>query len=88
MGDLSREEFYNALSGLSKAMDGGFEGIHDRLDRLNGKTESQGNRLTAVETKIDERTGAGGKQGAMAGGIVAGIAALVELARHFLMAPK
>jgi hypothetical protein len=53
--ELSREEFYAALNGITKSVDSGFAGVHNRLDRLNGKTEAHGNRITAIETLMKER---------------------------------
>lgn len=55
------------------------DGLDDRLDTLNGRTRT-------VETKVavlEERTGNGSKQGAVAGGAVAGLLGLLELARHY-----
>ena len=52
---LEREEFYTALGALTRSMDTGFSGLNTRLDKLNGKTEAHGNRLTAIETREVER---------------------------------
>lgn len=34
---------------LTKLIEQGFDGVHERLDKLNGKTEDHGNRIAKLE---------------------------------------
>lgn len=56
------------------------QGVHDRLDELNGRTRASEQKIAVLE----DRSGDGRKGGMLAGGVVTGIAALAELVRHYL----
>lgn len=60
MAELAREEFYRAIDEVKAAMRDGFDGTHQRLDDLNGRTRTnevdigvlkdRGNRDTAARS--------------------------------------
>lgn len=81
MADLSKADLAEMKADLREYIKERCDGIDDRLDYANGRTRT-------LETKVavlEERSG--GKQGAVAGGIVAGIAGVFELLRHLLTKP-
>lgn len=45
MGDISRDEFNR----LYETLDGGFRGIHDRLDRQNGRIGQTEQKIAVLE---------------------------------------
>lgn len=79
--EISREEFYHALSALTRSIDSGFAGTNARLDRINGRVGATENKITAIETLMDERDKQAGKDNtARAGGFIGsavGAAALI-----------
>ena len=76
MADINRDEFENWMQVLREDI----HGVHERLDKLNGRTRTMENAVAVLQ----DRGADGRKQGAISGGIVAGAAALVEIARHLL----
>lgn len=58
--ELSREEFYHALSALSKSVDMGFEGVNRRLDSMNGQVREHGEAIAVLEDRgMQDNTGRG-----------------------------
>ncbi|MES2958117.1 MAG: hypothetical protein V4792_08010 [Pseudomonadota bacterium] len=54
--ELSREEFYHALGVLSKGMDRGFEGVNDRLDRINGQVNTHREEIAVLKDRGNRDT--------------------------------
>jgi len=86
--ELSREEFYTALGALGKSMETGFNGVHARLDRLNGKTERHGESIAALNAvqrvaaqvlEDDPPRHTSKRDSAIGGGIVAGVFGIIEI---------
>lgn len=86
--ELSRDEFYAALAGISKAVDSGFAGVHTRLDRLNGQTREHGQDIAVLKDRSRREQTAERKsrvkEGAIGGAVVTAVGALLEIARHYL----
>ncbi len=72
MTEISREE----LNRLYQALDAGFEGINDRLDRLNGTVREHDIKIGILEDR--------GHPAAWGGGLGALIVGVVEGARWML----
>lgn len=81
----SREEFYAALGGLSKAVDAGFAQINARLDRLNGKTETHGREIAALQERsrhVHRGESRSRRDGAIGGAIAGAVMAVIEVVRY------
>jgi hypothetical protein len=61
-GTITREDLREALRDMSAQMNRGFDGINDRLDTLNGKTDRHGSALAVHEERwqrLDRATSTG-----------------------------
>jgi hypothetical protein len=84
--ELSREEFYAALGGVTKAVDSGFAQVNARLDKLNGKTERHGEAIAAInavqrvaaQVLEDDPPRSSKKNSAIGAGVAAGVVVIVE----------
>lgn len=47
--DDDRFDLELALRGINRAMDIGFDGVHQRLDRLNGRVDRNEDRLNKID---------------------------------------
>ena len=50
---ITREECMMHTENLRSVLKEGFEGVHDRLDKLNGRTEKQGNEIAVLKILDD-----------------------------------
>lgn len=72
MADISREE----LERLYQTLDAGFNGVHSRLDELNGRTRKAENAIAVLEDR--------GHPAVWGGGIAGMVAAIAEIGKWFL----
>jgi hypothetical protein len=77
MAELSRDEFENWMRVLREDI----QGVHERLDGLNGRTRRVENKVSVLE----DRASAGRKEGAVAGGIAAVVVGAAELVRQWVI---
>lgn len=59
------------------------------LTEIKNDVKAQNGKVATLETRVallEERSG-GGKQGALAGGAVTGVAVLIEVLRHYMQRP-
>lgn len=77
--DVTNGELHRLMLANSRVLDE----IRADVKTQNGKVADHAVRLAVLE----ERSGGGGKQGAVAGGIVGGVVTLVEVLRHFFAKP-
>ncbi len=73
--DVQHEEFERWMHLLR----GDLQGVHARLDALNGRTRVAEERIAVLADRAHEAR----RSGAMGGGIVAAFAAAFELLRHY-----
>ena len=56
----------------------GIDGIHDRLDRMNGRVSESEQEIAVLKDRSDRAEKQGGLFGAIGGGIVTGIVLTVK----------
>jgi tetrahydromethanopterin S-methyltransferase subunit G len=66
MSDISRPEIERIEDRLTKLMHDGFEGVHKRLDVLNGRTGGAEREIAVLKDRSP------GRQASIAGGAVSG----------------
>jgi hypothetical protein len=91
--ELSREEFYAVIGGLTKAVDDGFDQVNKRLDTLNGKTHENVadiavlKALRAQEEKAEDTTPSRRKEVTITSAIAAGVVGAIEIAKMMWSKP-
>lgn len=55
MSEVSREELYAAIAGLTTTVTNGFAGVNTRLDTLNGKVYTHEAAIAATAAVLEER---------------------------------
>jgi len=71
MSDLTRSEVERIEDRLSKLMQEGFDGVHHRLDTLNGRTRQCESELAVLKDRSP------GRSASVAGGAVSGAVILI-----------
>ena len=74
--ELSRAEFERWMQALQR----GFDGVHSRLDILNGRTRANEKDIAVLSDRSSEAR----KGGFIAGGVGAAIVAIAEAVRHLV----
>lgn len=77
---VTRDEFRDGIALVRDDI----RGVHDRLDQLNGRTRASEQAIAVLQDRVKQETRASRRDGAIGGGVVGGIALLVEAVRHFL----
>src|SRR5689334_9537307 len=55
--EVSETEFERAINGLTKAMESGFKGVHQRQDVTNGRLNKHEDMIHKLDVEMAERRG-------------------------------